>query len=75
MHKCNKIKAHKVLHIWDIFCTFVVDKRNMLNVNQRTMIKMTFATEAETQKMVLELMNIEGLKFQVVGRRQIKIFE
>ena len=26
MHKCNKIKARKVLHIWDIFCTFVVDK-------------------------------------------------
>lgn len=47
----------------------------MLNVNQMTMIKMTLATEAETQKMVLELLNIEGLKFQVIGRRQIIIFE
>ena len=47
----------------------------MLNVNQRTMIRMTFATEAETQKKVLELLNIEGLKFQVIGRRQIVIYE
>lgn len=35
---------------------------------------MTFATEAETQKKVLELSNIEGLKFKVIGRRQIVIF-
>ena len=56
--------------------TFVVEKKkNMLNVNQRTMIRMTFATEAETQKKVLELLNIEGLKFQVIGRRQIIIYE
>ena len=47
----------------------------MLNVNQRTMIRMTFATEAETQKKVLELLNIEGLKFHVIGRRQIIIDE
>lgn len=39
------------------------------------MIKMTLATEAETQKIVLELLNIEGLKFQVIGRRQIIIYE
>lgn len=75
MHKCNKIKVHKVLHIWDIFCTFVVEKRNMLNVNQSTMIKMTLATEKETQRVVLELLKIESLKFQVIGRRQIIIFE
>ena len=63
------------MHIWDILCTFAVEKRNMLNVNQKTMIKMTLATEAETQKVVLELLNIEGLKFQVIGKRQIIIFE
>ena len=39
------------------------------------MIKMALATEAETQKVVLELMNIEGLKFRVIGRRQIIIFK
>ena len=39
------------------------------------MIRMTFATEAETQEKVLELLNIEGLKFQVIGRRQIIIYE
>lgn len=36
---------------------------------------MTFATEAETQKKVLELLNIEDLKFKVIGRRQIVIYE
>ena len=50
-------------------------EKNMLNVNQRTMIRMTFATEAETQKKILELLNIEGLKFRVSGRRQIIIYE
>ena len=39
------------------------------------MIKMNLASEAETQKVVLVLLNIEGLKFQVIGRRQIIIFE
>ena len=39
-----------------------------------TMEIMTFATEAETQKKVLELSSIEGLKFKVIGRRQIVIF-
>lgn len=39
------------------------------------MIRMTFATEAETQKKVLELLNIEDLKFKVIGRRQIVIYE
>ena len=39
------------------------------------MNRITFATEAETQKKVLELLNIEGLKFQVIGRRQIIIYE
>ena len=47
----------------------------MLNVNQSIMIRLTYATEAETQKKILELMNIEGLKFHVVGRRQIIIDE
>ena len=39
------------------------------------MIRKTFATEEETQKKVLELLNKEGLKFQVIGRRQIVIYE
>ena len=47
----------------------------MLNINQRTMIRITFTTEAETQKKVLDLINIEGLKFKVIGRRQIVIYE
>ena len=47
----------------------------MLNVNYRTMIRLHFATEAETQKNVLYLINIEGLKFKVIGRRQIVIYE
>ena len=47
----------------------------MLNVNQRTMIKMTFATEKETQKVVIELINREVMKFRVIGRRQIIIYE
>ena len=56
--------------------TFVVEKKkNMLNVIYRTMIRLHFATEAETQKNVLYLMNIEGLKFKVIGRRQIVIYE
>ena len=40
-----------------------------------TMKTMTFATEAETSKKVLELSKKEGTKFQVIGRRQIVIFE
>ena len=47
----------------------------MLNVNQMTMETMTFATEAETSKKVLELSKKEGTKFQVIGRRQIVIFD
>ena len=47
----------------------------MLNVNQKTMKTMTFATEAETWKKVRELLNTEGSKFQVIGRHQIIIFE
>ena len=39
------------------------------------MFRMTFATEAETQKNVLKLLKIEGLKFRVIGRRQIVIYE
>ena len=39
------------------------------------MIRMTFPTEAETQKNVLKLLTIEGLKFKVIGRRQIVIYE
>ena len=39
------------------------------------MIRLTYATEAEPQKAVLYLLNIEGLKFQVIGRRRIVIFE
>lgn len=50
-------------------------EKNMLNVNQMTMKTMTFATEAETRKKVRELLNTEGTKFQVIGRRQIIIFE
>ena len=40
-----------------------------------TMKTMTFETEAETQKKVLELSKKEGTKFQVIGRRQIIIFK
>ena len=47
----------------------------MLNVNYRTMIRLHFATEAETQKTVLYLIDHEVLKFQVIGRRQIVIYE
>ena len=36
---------------------------------------MTFATEAETQKKVLELSKKEGTKFIVIGRRQIVVFD
>ena len=46
----------------------------MLNVIQMAMKKITFATEAETQWKILELL-IEGTKFQVIGRRQIIIFK
>ena len=47
----------------------------MLNVIQMTMEIMTFATEEETQKKVLELSKKEGTKFKVIGRRQIVIFD
>ena len=47
----------------------------MLNVNQMTMKTMIFATEAETHKKVLELLNREDTKFKVIGRRQIVILE
>ena len=47
----------------------------MLNVNQMTMETMTFATEAETSKKVLELSKKEGAKFQVIGKRKIMIFK
>lgn len=47
----------------------------MLNVNQMIMKTITFATEAETQKKVLELSNREDTKFHVIGRRQIVIYE
>ena len=47
----------------------------MLNVNQMTMKTITFATEAETSKKVLELSKKEGTKFQVIGRHKIVIFE
>lgn len=47
----------------------------MLNINQKTMIKMTFENEAETSKMVMKLLNKEVMKFKVIGRRQIVIFE
>ena len=35
----------------------------------------SFATETETSKKVLELSKKEGTKFQVIGKRQIVIFE
>ena len=48
----------------------------MFNVNQMTMKTMIFATEAETWKKVRELLNTEGAKkIQVIGRRQIIVFE
>ena len=48
----------------------------MLNVNKMTMKTMIFATEAETWKKVLELLNTEGAKkIQVIGTRQIVIFD
>lgn len=48
----------------------------MFNVNQMTMETMTFATEAETWRKVLELLKKEGAKkIQVIGRRQIIIFK
>ena len=47
----------------------------MLNINQRTMIRLHFATEAETQKTVLYLIDNDVLKFKVIGRRQIVIYE
>lgn len=47
----------------------------MFNVNQMTMKTMNFSTEAETSKKVLELSKKEGTKFQVIGRRQIIIYE
>ena len=47
----------------------------MLNVIQMTMKTMTFATEEETSKKVLELSKKEGTKFQVIGRRKLVIFE
>ena len=40
-----------------------------------TMEIMTFATEEETSKKVLELSKKEGTKFKVIGRRQIVIFD
>ena len=40
-----------------------------------TMKTISFATEAETSKKVLELSKKEGTKFQVIGRRQIVIFD
>lgn len=50
-------------------------EKNMLNVNQKTMKTMTFASEAETLKKVHELLTTEGTKFKVIGRRQIVIFK
>ncbi len=47
-------------------------EKEMLNVNQKTMKTMIFATEAETSKKVIELLD-KGTKFQVIGRRQIVI--
>lgn len=47
----------------------------MFNVNQMTMEIMTFATEEETSKKVLELSKKEGTKFKVIGRQQIVIFD
>lgn len=47
----------------------------MFNVNQMTMEIMTFATEAETWRKVRELLEKEGAKFQVIGRRKIIIFK
>ena len=46
----------------------------MLNVNQMTMKTLTFATEADTSKKVLELSK-KGMEFRVIGRRKIVIFE
>ena len=40
-----------------------------------TMKTITFTTEAETSKKVIELSKKEGTKFQVIGRRQVVIFE
>ena len=40
-----------------------------------TMRTITFATEDETSKKVLELSKKEGTKFHVIGRHKIVIFE
>ena len=47
----------------------------MLNVIRMTMKTITFATEEETSKKVLELSKKEGTKFQVIGRHKIVIYE
>lgn len=47
----------------------------MLNANQMTMKTITFATEAETSKKVLELSKKEGTKFKVIGRHKIVILD